>query len=152
MWGATNATCLKYLPGILAALRSDVDGGFLQSVTELIHAGVFSDFLQMADYLLDEGYKEAAAVLVGGVLEEQLRKLASRNGLPIVVGSRPSKADQLNADLARANVYSMLYQKNITAWLDLRNKAAHGKHTEYPKEQVVLMLSGVQDFAARYPA
>ena len=152
MWGATNSTCLEYLTGILAALRSDVDGDYLQSLAELIRADLFSDFLSMAEYLLDGGYKEAAAVLIGGVLEEQLRNLAIKSGVPATVGSRPIKADQLNADLARANVYSVLYQKNVTAWLDLRNKAAHGKHAEYTKEQVVLMLQGVQDFAARFPA
>jgi len=152
MWGATNSTCLEYLTGILAALRSDVDGDYLQSLAELIRADLFSDFLSMAEYLLDGGYKEAAAVLIGGVLEEQLRNLAIKSWVPATVGSRPIKADQLNADLARANVYSVPYQKNVTAWLDLRNKAAHGKHAEYTKEQVVLMLQGVQDFAARFPA
>ena len=152
MWGATNSTCLAYLAGILAALRSDVDGDYLESLVELIHADLFSDFLSMAGYLLDGGYKEAAAVLIGGVLEEQLRKLASKSGIPTAIGSRPTKADQLNADLARANVYSGLYQKSVTAWLDLRNKAAHAKHSEYTKEQVVLMLQGVQDFTTRFPA
>jgi hypothetical protein len=151
-WSATNAVCLKYLPGIIAALRSDVEGDYLQSISELIHGDVFSDFLGMAEYLLDEAYKEAAAVLIGGVLEEQLRKLASKHGIAVVTGSRPIKADRLNADLAGASAYSRLYQKNVTAWLDLRNKAAHGKHNEYTKEQVVLMLQGVQDFAARFPA
>ena len=152
MWGATNATCLDYLPGILSALRSDIERGFLQSTSELINAQLFSDFLEMADYLLSDGYKEAAAVLVGGVLEEQLRKLASKNGLPILTGARPTKAEQLNADLTRAGVYPILDQKNVTAWLGLRNKAAHGRHTEYTKEQVVLMLSGVRDFVVRLPA
>jgi hypothetical protein len=152
MWGATNSTCLEYLPGILSALRSDIDGGYLQSITELIHASVFSDFLDMAEYLLNEGYKDPAAVLTGGVLEEHLRKLADKYGVPTVVNARAVKADQLNADLVRGNAYSVLYQKSITAWLDLRNKAAHGKYTEYTKEQVALMLAGVRDFAAKFPA
>jgi hypothetical protein len=133
--GAGNSMCLDYLPGIVAALRSDVEGDYLQSISELIHADVFSEFLGMAEHLLDEGYKEAAAVLIGGVLEEHLRKLASKNGIAVVAGPRPVRADRLNADLANATVYSRLYQKNVTAWLDLRNKAAHGKHDEYPKEQ-----------------
>jgi hypothetical protein len=49
-------------------------------------------------------------------------------------------------------VYSGLDQKSVTRWLDLRNKASHGKHSEYTKEQVALTLQGVQDFAARLPA
>jgi hypothetical protein len=42
-----------------------------------------------------------------------------------------------------------LDQKNVTAWLDLRNKAAHGKYTEYQKDQVELMMQGVTQFMAR---
>jgi len=95
---------LEYLTGILAALRSDVDGDYLQPLAELIRADLFSDFLSMAEYLLDGGYKEAAAVLIGGVLEEQLRNLAIKSWVPATVGSRPIKADQLNADLARATL------------------------------------------------
>jgi len=33
----------------------------------------------MAEHLLDEGNKAAAAVLIGGVLEEHLRKLATKH-------------------------------------------------------------------------
>lgn len=40
----------------------------------------------------------------------------------------------------------MLEQKNITAWLDLRNKAAHCKYDEYSIEQVNLMYQGVLNF------
>lgn len=152
MWGATTSACLNYLPGILIALRADIDAGYLQSITELIHADLFSDFLDMAGYLLNEGFKDPAAVLIGGVLEEHLRKLSDKNGVPTAVNARAVKADQLNADLTRANAYSVLYQKSITAWLDLRNKAAHGKYGEYTQEQVAMMLAGVRDFAARFPA
>jgi hypothetical protein len=43
-------------------------------------------------------------------------------------------------------------QKNVTAWLDLRNKAAHGHYEQYQKEQVALLISGVRDFITRNPA
>jgi hypothetical protein len=46
----------------------------------------------------------------------------------------------------------MLDQKNVTAWLDLRNKAAHGCYSEYQNENVRLMIAGVLDFMARHPA
>jgi glutaredoxin len=35
-----------------------------------------------------------------------------------------------------AKVYSLLDQKNITAWLELRNKAAHGEYEKYVAQQV----------------
>jgi len=51
--------------------------------------------------------------------------------------------------LAKAGVYGKLDQKAVTSWLDLRNKAAHAKYTEYAHEQVELMYAGVRDFVMR---
>jgi hypothetical protein len=141
------------LRGILGALRSDYEAGNLRSVIELVHADIFADFLDMADYLLQQGYKDPAAVVVGSVLEEHLRKLCDKHGIPVVqAGGAPKKADSLNSELAAAAVYSKLDHKNVTAWLDLRNKAAHGKYSDYTKEQTALTLQGVRDFASHYPA
>jgi hypothetical protein len=142
---------LAPLAGILSGLRIAYAGGYLATVAELIHADVFSDFLEMAEYLLSEGYKDPAAVIIGSVLEEHLRQLCAKNSMPVEVGGKPKKADQLNAELAGKGVYSKLDLKSITAWLDLRNKAAHGKYSEYTKSQVELNLRLIQDFMIRVP-
>lgn len=151
-YGVGNGHSLDHISGVLSALRIAYESGYFATVTELVHAEVFSDFVEMAQYLLSEGYKDPAAVIVGSVLEEHLRQLSARNGLATDLGGRPKKADQLNADLAGQSVYSKLDQKSITGWLDLRNKAAHGKYTEYTKEQVALLVQSVQNFMARVPA
>jgi hypothetical protein len=106
----------------------------------------------MVEYLLSEGYKDPAAVILGGVIEEYLRKLCDKNEIPTTVGKKFKKADTMNNELATANVYSKLDQKSITTWLDLRNKAAHGKYSEYTKEQVDNMLQGYREFMTRNPA
>lgn len=144
------------MAGILKALRADVEAGFLSSARELIHGELFGDFLEMADFLLDEGYKDAAAVMGGGVLETHLRQLCIKHGVSLntVINNQtqPKKADRLNNDLAGASIYSKLDQKNVTSWLDLRNKAAHAKYNEYTKEQVALLLQGIRYFISRYSA
>ena len=132
-------------------MRADYAAGYLLSVEQLIGANLFSDFIEMAEHLLEQGYKDPAAVLVGGVLEEHLRQLCARNGVPVDVGGKPKKADSMNADLLTAGVYQKLDQKSVTAWLDLRNKAAHGKYGEYSAQQVQLLLQGVRDFLTRNP-
>lgn len=120
---------------------------------DLVTAEIFSDFLEMAKYLLDENYKDASAVMIGSVLEEHLRQLSIRNGIPAEVlkdnKKVAKKADTLNSEIASKNVYNKLEQKNVTAWLDLRNKAAHGKYSEYSKQQVEIMYLGVLDFISR---
>src|ERR1039458_6158196 len=148
--GRITGRAMAPLVGVLKALRSDYEAGNLQSIMELIHGDIFADFLDMADYLLQQGYKDAAAVVVGSVLEEHLRKLAQKSGVAVVhSGGAPKKADAINSELAGAGAYSKLDQKSVTAWLDLRNKAAHGKYPEYAREQVTVTLQGVRDFAAR---
>ena len=138
--------------GILTAIRDEIRGGWLFTTRGLVSAEVFADFLEMADYLLQEGYKDAAAVLVGGVLEEHLRQLAQKHGVPVQDGAgRARKADTINAELKKAGVYNALDQKTVTSWLDLRNKAAHGNYSEYGKDQVELLLAGVRAFIARIP-
>ena len=138
---------------ILSAIRGEFAGGWLVSVKALVAAEIFSDFLEMAAHLLSSGYKDASAVIRGSVLEEHIRRLAAAAGISAereVDGeSKPKKADLLNSELARADVYSKLDQKAITAWLDLRNKAAHGKYDEYVLAQVELMQQGITEFMVR---
>jgi hypothetical protein len=141
--------------GILEAARGEVAGGWAVTTTGIVSAAIFADFLEMSAHLLDAGYKDAAAVTTGSVLEEHLRQLSRKNGVPIEQSRDgkmiPRKADSLNADLAKVPVYNLLEQKNITAWLDLRNKAAHGEYDQYNKDQVALMHQGVADFIVRNP-
>jgi hypothetical protein len=143
---------VSLLVGVLEGLRDAYTQGILRSVQELVRAEVFDDFLETASYLLGEGYKDPAAVLVGGVLEEHLRKLCMKHGIPTTKDDQPKKAALLNDDLARAGAYPRLEQKNVTAWLDLRNKAAHGKYAEYDAKHVEYMLTGLKAFLTRYPA
>ena len=88
----------------------------------------------------------------GGVLEDHLRSLCQGRGIPLQMSGKPKKTDSMNNDLASADVYSKLDQKNVTAWLDLRNKAAHAQYGEYNHDQVQNLLIGVREFAARIAA
>lgn len=139
--------------GILEAVLDEIENGWYQSVRGVVSAEVFSDFIEMANHLLEEGYKDAAAVMLGSTLEEHMRQLARENNVDIEVevnGKIASKkADVLNADLVKAGVYSKLDQKNITAWLGLRNSAAHGSYEDYSREQVTFLSQALNEFMAR---
>lgn len=145
---------LDKIIGVILSLSEAVERDAIQSIEELVHGELFGDFLEMASYLQDGGYKDAAAVIAGSSLEAHLRQLCQKNGIDVnLTGSlRPKKADTLNAELAGKSAYNLQYQKSVIAWLDLRNKAAHGNYTEYAKEQVGLMIDGIRDFITRNPA
>lgn len=143
--------------GVVKGLLFDVQAGYVQSIVELVHSETFGDFLEMVGHLHDAGYKDAAAVIAGSTLEAHLRALCAKHNVAADTikpdgTSVPKKAEAMNGDLRSANVYNSLEQKNVTAWLDLRNKAAHGKYLEYTKDQVTLLVDSVRAFMARVPA
>lgn len=151
--GGWVGAVLKELVGVIEGLKADVEAGYLSYFHELLHAEVFGDFLDMARHLAAAGYKDPAAVIAGSTLEAHLRNLALKFALSVLDPSgRPLRANRLNDDLAKEGFYSKLDQKNVMAWLDLRNQAAHGHYAEYSLPQVQLMLDGVRDFVTRNPA
>jgi len=144
----------------LAALRSlktAYEKGYMQTLEELIHADLFSDFFEQAEYLLDRNFKDAAAVMAGGVLEEHLRKVCNKNTINATYVDADGKTkfkmiEAMNVELAKAKVYDKNEQKQVTAWGGIRNDAAHGNYEKYGKDQVALMIQGLRGFLGRYPA
>jgi hypothetical protein len=119
--------------GVLKAAKDDLAHGHLFDLRGIVAAEVFDDFLDQASALIAAGYYQPAAVVAGSVLEDGLRILsASAN---VVLPSKP-KLDTMNAQLAKAAVYSKLTQKRITAIADLRNNAAHGKWDQFVQRDV----------------
>lgn len=123
------------------------------AVMKLVQKEVFSDLLDEAAYLLSQGYKDAAAVYVGIVLERHLRLLCDTNYIDLKAtkkGKSFSKmANQLNQDLYNAKLINKVDWKSIDAWVGIRNQAAHGHLEEYNAEQVENMYKGVVEFLAR---
>jgi hypothetical protein len=151
--GALPCQKINQLVGILTALRREYELGHFRSFAELIHADTAVSYIEMAEDLHAQGYKDAGAVIAGSVLEQHLRDLCTKNDIAILLANgKNKKADALNADLAAKLVYSKLDQKNVTSWLGLRNNAAHGNYTAYTAQQVTFMIQSVQDFMVRHPA
>jgi len=129
--------------GVLRAAKDDYEQGFLFDTRSLIEAEVFDDFLDQAEHLLNAGYYQPAAVVIGSVLEDGLRKLCAKHEIPL--SARP-KLDTMNADLAKRGVYNKLTQKRVTTLADVRNKAAHGEWDQFTRDDVEDMLRNVRQF------
>ncbi|MEU3084481.1 hypothetical protein [Streptomyces albidoflavus] len=148
-----TAVKIRAVYSIALGLRDDLNAGWNDSFVELVHADTHSDYLAMAETLLEAGYKDPAAVIVGTALEVHLRALCVKHSVATErPDGSPKRADTMNADLKKEGVYNTLQQKHLTAWMDLRNKAAHGAWTEYDEQQVRMLIDGVRDFMLKYPA
>jgi hypothetical protein len=141
----------QYL-GALEAAKNDMESGWVGRRDLLLTANAFESFLEQADYLLEQGYKDPAAMLTGAVLESTLRKMCEVRG---IATNKQDKIGTLNNKLGKEHkppAYSSGYHKQIIAWADLRNNADHGHFDEYDREQVAAMITGVREFTARHLA
>jgi len=140
----TNLNLFNRLRPIFTAAKEDFVGGYVVSVKALVQAEVFDSELEQARELLSKGYKVAAAVIAGVVLETSIRDLCNTEGLPL------GKLDRMNSELAKAGIYSKLQQKKVTALADIRNSAAHGESNSFTDQDVEAMIRDVENFLLDY--
>ena len=137
-----SPTRLKRMGAVFHAAREDFEGGYLNSIRNLVQAELAGGEIDQARELFASGYVAAAAVVVGVVLENTLRTLCEKRGVPV------GGMDRMNADLVKATEYNVVVQKRVTALVAVRNSAAHGKSSEYTNEDVKNMIPEVERFVA----
>lgn len=144
--------------GILEALRDDLERGFLDDFVLRVEAEIAGDYMGQAETLLKGGHSGAfdhvpAAVLSGAVLEKALKTLCDRQQPKIPATNANGEHKTLNPlidDLKKAGAFNELKAKQLRAWADIRNKAAHGEFNAFGKADVEQMLTGIENFLADY--
>ena len=129
--------------GILRSVKEDLEQGFLEKVQDLVVAEVFTDFLDQAEHLLKNGYKDPAASLAGAVLEDGLKKIAKKNDIPV---KKRDTIDSLNQKLSQQQLYNTLKKSSVNIWREIRNSVAHGKFNDYKESDVKAMIDGIRNF------
>jgi len=142
---ASNKQQAERQRAVLTAVLADYDGGYLAPARSLARAEVFDTELELAKELLDQGYDLPAAIVARTVLETALRGLCDQHGVNY------GKLDLMNSGLAKAQAYSVLVQKKVTALSDVGNSAAHGKRDKFKASDVEEMIDGVTKFVMDFP-
>lgn len=135
-------TRLKRMRAVFLAAREDFEGGYLNSIRNLIQAELAGDEISQARELFASGYSAAAAVVAGVTLETTLRSLCAKRGLSV------NGMERMNAELTKAGEYNVLIQKRVTSLAAVRNSAAHGNTAEYTGEDVKNLIAEVERFVA----
>lgn len=133
------------------AALDDLKGGYFFEKKALLEAEVFSDLMEQAEELQKNGYKDAAAVLAGSILEKHMRSMCARRSIGLLKPNGKRKMiNEMNDELAKAGAYNAMKKKQITAWADLRNNSAHGNHADYTSSDVDAFLRDVSDLCANF--
>jgi len=127
--------------GVLSGALNDLENGYLLGQEFFIAGEVFDSILEQAKYLVQNDYKDPAAVLVRVVLEDSLKRIARSEGV-----AENQKASAINDELKKKGRFSQPQWRFIQGWLDIGNSAAHGKFDQYTQEDVVKMIDDVERF------
>jgi hypothetical protein len=131
----------------LRVLKREIENGDLIAYSEMSKRELFGNHLEYGKYLLDEKHKDAAAVVIGSVLEDKLRMICEKNNFPIKAQSgKLLTIDPMNVNLAKNDIYSEAVKKEVELNGNIRKNAAHGHYDEYTQEQVEKMLDYVSTF------
>lgn len=142
--------------GDLTGLQSDYENGFLDDLQERVVAEISADYMGQAEAMLnDETVGKygpvGCAVLVGVVLEDRLRRWCERQTPALETRQKGGKNKTLGPlieEVRRKKRLENQILRQLQWWADIRNHAAHGESDRFSREQVDLMVRGVDNFLA----
>lgn len=140
----------------LKAILHDFENGFLDDVQHQIDAELNADYLIQAESLIQNGVSEKAhipaAVIAGAVLEHGLRSICESLQPPEPIESNGKRLTlgALIDSLKKRGIYNELTAKQLRAFADIRNAAAHGNFDEFTSNQVENMVNGIGSFLATH--
>lgn len=128
----------------LKAIREAIQNNLLIRYEDIIFAEAFSDLIEQAEYLYDQGYALAAGVILRAVLEEHLRRMCNKHGCD-PIKAKPTIADY-NMELYKAKIYDKVKMKYVESMAAIGNAAAHnsvefdGKDVKRLKQDIISFL------------
>lgn len=147
---------LQEAVSLLRGIKDDLERGFLDGIAAAIEAEIAANYMGQAEQLLAEGQRGKydhvpAAVLAGAVLEKALRALCEQQEPPISLKGSNGGFKTLGPmvdELKKVGVFNEAKAKQLRAWADIRNLAAHGEFTQFKRTDVEAMIAGINTFLA----
>jgi uncharacterized protein YutE (UPF0331/DUF86 family) len=127
--------------GILEALAVDLKAGLLNKFEYIILGISFDNFLDHAADFHRADKKQEAAVLVGVVLEDTIRKIAEKHGLR----AKGPSLELLIDELVKLNVLTPVKAKRVKAYAGTRNRALHADWEAFDIRDVGEMIMGIRE-------
>ena len=131
-----------YGVAIMEGAKEEIEKGFLYKIEHLIAVDLFDSILERAEYLLDGGFKDAAAILGRVVIENSLKDIAKRENIALPENVKLSK---LNEILWKEDIYAKNVWRITQGYIDMGNFAAHGDFDKYNEQSVKDMLKWVRE-------
>jgi len=144
---------IQWAIGVLNGIGEDFDRNLLITSVAEIEYEVSCDYLDTAKALLNaQGVPDSnittAAVLTGIALERRLRRLWAEHNASAEATDKNKRLGALIDELKKADVINETKAKQLRAWADIRNHAAHGDQEQFTVRDLKHMIDGAKDFLA----
>jgi|GEM_PF-1458809 len=133
--------------GSLRSIKESLNDGLLISFEDIVYAEAFSDLIEQAEYLYEQGYFLASGVLLRAILEERLKKLCESKGCQ-PGKTRPTIIDY-NQNLYTTKIYDKITFKHVDSMAAIGNAAAHND-PQLNKQEVERFLRDLPAFLLRF--
>ena len=143
--GVPSHTVQK-LQGLLESVNNEVENGVLKDVEFIVFATAFDDFLDHAQYYHKGGKRIEASILSSTVLEDTVKKIASKNG----IDTSNKSLEKLIDLLIKKDVFTTVKGKRIKGLTGVRNKALHAEWDEDDIKDVGEQIKGLRDLINDY--
>lgn len=127
---------------IMEGAKEEIEKGFLYKTKHFIAVDLFDSILEQAEYLLDRGFKDAAAILGRVIIENSLKDIARRRNIEF---REKIKLSKLNEILWKESIYAKNVWRITQGHIDTGNYAAHGDFDKYNDQSVKNMLKWIRE-------
>lgn len=134
---------MSHYLSVLRALKEELQMGLLFSAEMLISKDILNTIIEEARTLLQAKYKDAAAIYCRVIIETSLKKLCDKNKITY---RKKEKLSTISNKLRKKGFLNLSEWRQVQAWTDIGNLAAHGKFNEYTEDAVKNMLDGIENF------
>jgi hypothetical protein len=146
MASGVPVTVVQQVHGVFTAAHADWETGLLRRIEYIYAASTFDDFLDHAARYHKSGKKTESAVLASAVLEDTIKKLASKHSITTASQS----LEQLIDALVAADVLTPTKSKRVKSWSAVRNHAFHAEWDQFDIKDVGTMIEGIREILANH--
>jgi len=132
------------ITAILESLQRDIAAGLVTSITDQARAETFDDFLDHAEFYVQQERKNEAGVIAGVVFEDSLRRVCRKQQIL----EKDVKLDQLISQLTSNGTFTAVKAKRARVAAHVRTKASHAQWDEFEMADVQATLAFTHEFIA----
>ncbi|MBI5178585.1 MAG: hypothetical protein HZA04_04940 [Nitrospinae bacterium] len=137
---------VQKLHGLLNSLKEEASRGMVRKLEYIVIATTLDDFLDHAESFHKANKPREAGVLAAIVLEDTVKKIASKNDL----SPSGKTLDPIIDELVKIGVFTPVKAKRVKAYAGVRNGALHAEWDKFDNKDAGELISGVRELIEHF--